>query len=113
MNKRGESTHSCEEPVEEKTYSDRIPFNFNLCVLPVEKSKIQPTTLLLRSNCSKSLLIKMWVWIALKADEKSTNNNRCLKTESSKVIVASFISKFLDFIPEIKSITTITKAIVF
>lgn len=96
MNKRGESTHSCGEPVEEKTWSDRIPFTFNLCVLPV-KSKIQPTTLLLRSNCSKSRLIKMWVWIVLKADEKSTNNNRCLKTESMNCMGSRAYSVFFRF----------------
>ena len=73
MKSRGESTHPCGEPVDEQTFSERLPFTLTLCVLFVNKLRIQPTRLLLRSNCSSSLVVKIWGWIVLKAEEKSIN----------------------------------------
>ena len=97
MKSRGESTHPCGEPVDEQTFSERLPFTLTLCVLFVNKLRIQPTRLLLRSNCSSSLVVKIWGWIVLKAEEKSINKSlawepllsKCLKSKFSKVTVAS------------------------
>ena len=94
MNKRGENTHPCGEPMEEHTLSDKTPLTLTLCVLFVSKFKIQPTRFLLSS---KSLCVKMCGWIVLKAGEKSINKSRawhpfpsrCLKSKLIRVSVTS------------------------
>ena len=81
---KGDGRHPCGEPVEEHSWLESTPFT-PLCVLPVKRSQIQPTTLKSRLNCSKNRPARMWGWIVLKADEKSTKKESSMRPTSLEV----------------------------
>ena len=51
----------------------------------ISRSQIQPTTLKSRLNCSKNRPARMWGWIVLKADEKSTKKESSMRPTSLQV----------------------------
>lgn len=93
---KGERTQHWGDPVGEDISSDIHPFTVTLWVLLVKKSRIRPKILKSKPKLLINLSIRMWGWIVLIADEKSTNSSlacfllpsRCLKTRLSRVVVA-------------------------
>ena len=69
-NKIGKRTHPCGAPVFTISSSDLVPLRLALCGRSHRSCLIQRTRVWLAPR-SKSLLIRKWGWIVLKADEKS------------------------------------------
>ena len=88
-NNIGERTPPCGAPVFTISSSDLVPLRLPLCGRSHRNCLIQRTRVWLAPR-SKSLLIRRWGWIVLKADEKSMSITRTYDPDLSRWLAVRF-----------------------
>ena len=89
-NKIGKRTHPCGAPVFTISSSDLVPLRLTLCGWLHRSCLIQRTRVWLAPR-SKSLLIRKWGWIVLKANEKSMNVTHTYDPDLSRWLAVRFM----------------------